>query len=163
MQRPRVSKYGLKTFLCIFWNSSGVLQNELLETSLKVTPYVKYHTLTKVAYKYCSHYNRTSKNCRSLCLQDNARKHTTNQRRAGLLHWIFTLVATQRVAPTFCSLQRFLAEKCWMTSRRWKRCFFIIPICACINSVRKLLGNQIKGYPIFKIFSFSFGCCFVSC
>ncbi len=52
VQRPWISKYGLKAFLCIFWNSSGVLQNRLLETILMETPYVNYHKLTKVAYKY---------------------------------------------------------------------------------------------------------------
>ncbi len=61
VQRPRVSKYGLKTFLCIFWNSSGGLQNWLLETSLMVTPYVNYHKLTKVTNKYCFHFDKTSK------------------------------------------------------------------------------------------------------
>ncbi len=47
MQRPRVSRYGLTTFPCIFWNSSG----GILEMSLMVTPYVKYHKLTEVANK----------------------------------------------------------------------------------------------------------------
>ncbi len=43
VQGPRVSQYGLKTFLCIFWNSSGVLQNRLLEMSLVAIPYATYH------------------------------------------------------------------------------------------------------------------------
>ncbi len=45
VQRPRVSRYGLKTFLCIFWNSCGVLHDRLLEMSLRVSPYVNYHKL----------------------------------------------------------------------------------------------------------------------
>ncbi len=40
-----------QTFLCIFWNFSGGLQDRLLEMSLMVTPYVKYHKLTKVVNK----------------------------------------------------------------------------------------------------------------
>ncbi len=47
--RPVVSRYGLKTFLCIFWNYLGVLHDRLLEMGLMVTPYVRYHKLTKVA------------------------------------------------------------------------------------------------------------------
>ncbi len=100
VQEPRVSKYGLKTFLCIFWNSSGVLQNELLETSPTVTPYVNYDKLTKVANKYCSNYEKTSENCGPLRLQDNALKHTTNQRKTVFLHEIVTLVATHCIAQT---------------------------------------------------------------
>ncbi len=52
-----------------------------------------------------------------------------------------------------------------MTSRRWKLAliivlpkgtvFFIIPICACINSVRKILGNQIVVTPSIKVIQFS--------
>ncbi len=79
VQRPRVSKYGLKTFLFIFWNSSCVPHERLLEVSLSVTLYVNYHKLSQVANKYCSHYDKTSKNCGPWRLQDNARKHTTKQ------------------------------------------------------------------------------------
>ncbi len=39
VQRPRVSRYGLKTFLYILWNSYGVLYDILLEMSLMVTVY----------------------------------------------------------------------------------------------------------------------------
>ncbi len=49
VQRPRVSRYNLNTFLCIFWNFSGVLHDKLLEMSLMVIPYVKYRKLIKVA------------------------------------------------------------------------------------------------------------------
>ncbi len=49
VQWPRVSRYGLKTFLCIFWGSSGVLHDRVLEMSIMATPYTKYHKLTKVA------------------------------------------------------------------------------------------------------------------
>ncbi len=38
VQLPRVSRYGLKTFLCISWNSCGVLYERLLEMILMVTP-----------------------------------------------------------------------------------------------------------------------------
>ncbi len=45
------------------------------------TPYVKYHKLAKVANDYCSHYDNTSDNSAPLRLEDNARKHTANQRK----------------------------------------------------------------------------------
>ncbi len=48
VHRSRVSRYGLKTFFCIFWNSCGVLPDRLLEMSLMVTPEVNYHKLTQV-------------------------------------------------------------------------------------------------------------------
>ncbi len=72
---------GLKTLFCIFWNSSGVLHDRVSEMSLMATPYVKYYKLIKVANKYCSHYDNTSENCGPLRLDDNARKHTANQRK----------------------------------------------------------------------------------
>ncbi len=54
VQRPRVSRYGLKTILYIFWNSSGVLHDRVSEMSVMATPYAKYHKLTKFARNYCS-------------------------------------------------------------------------------------------------------------
>ncbi len=45
-----------------------------------------------------------------------------------------------------------------MTSRRGKLkelWFFIIPICTCVNSVRKMLGNQIVFTPPIKFIPFS--------
>ncbi len=48
-----------------------------------VTPYVKYHKSTKVANKYCSHYEKTSEYC--MHLKDNACKHTENQRKTTFL------------------------------------------------------------------------------
>ncbi len=59
VQRPRVSRYALKTLLCIFWNSSGVIHDRVSEMSLMATPYAKYHKLTKVAGNYCSYYDKT--------------------------------------------------------------------------------------------------------
>ncbi len=38
VQRPRVRRYSLKSFLSIFWNSSGVLHDRLLAASLMLTP-----------------------------------------------------------------------------------------------------------------------------
>ncbi len=86
VQRPRVSRYGLKTLLRIFWNSSGVLHDRVSEMSLMATPYAKYHKLTKVTRNYCSHYDKTSENCGLLRLEDNARKHTANQSKTTFLH-----------------------------------------------------------------------------
>ncbi len=86
MQRPRVSRNSLKTLLCIFWNSSGVLQGGISEMTLMATPYAKYYKLTKVAWYYCSHYDKTSENCGPLRLEDNASKHTANQRKTTFLH-----------------------------------------------------------------------------
>ncbi len=54
--------------------------------SLVATPYVKYHELTEGANKYCSHYDNTSENLGPLHLEDNARKHTANQRKTTFLH-----------------------------------------------------------------------------
>ncbi len=95
----RVSRYGLKTFLCIFWNSSGVFHDRPEKMSLMATPHVKYHKLTKVSNKYCSHFDNTSENCRPL--DDNARKYTANQRKITFLHKIVTLVATHCIVPTW--------------------------------------------------------------
>ncbi len=51
VQRPRVSRYGLKTLLCISVNSSGVLHDRLPELSLMTTLCVRFHKLTKVTNK----------------------------------------------------------------------------------------------------------------
>ncbi len=51
-----------------------------------VTPYVKYHKLTKGANEYCSHYDKTSANCGPSRLGENARKHTANQRKTTFLN-----------------------------------------------------------------------------
>ncbi len=59
VQWPRVSRYGVKTLLCIFWNSSGVFRDRVSEISLMAAPYANYHKLTKVAGSYCSHYDET--------------------------------------------------------------------------------------------------------
>ncbi len=50
------------------------------------TPYVKYHKLTKVTTNYCSHYDKTSENCGPLRLEENAPKHTENQRKTTFHH-----------------------------------------------------------------------------
>ncbi len=38
-QWPRVSRYGLKTLLCIFWNSPGFHHDRISAMSLMATPY----------------------------------------------------------------------------------------------------------------------------
>ncbi len=86
VHRPRVNRYGLKTLLCIFWNSSGVLQDRVSEVSLMVTHYAKYHKLITVARNYCSRYEKTTENCWPLRLEENARKHTANQRKTIFIH-----------------------------------------------------------------------------
>ncbi len=78
VQRPRVSRYGLKTLLSIFWNSSGVLHERVSEMGPMATPYAKYHKLTKVARNYCSHHDEASENCGPLRLEENARNHMAN-------------------------------------------------------------------------------------
>ncbi len=50
------------------------------------TPYVKYNKLTKIAYKNISHFDNTSENCGPLRWQDDARKHTANERKTSFLH-----------------------------------------------------------------------------
>ncbi len=67
--------------------------------SLMATPYAKYHKLTKIARTYCSHYDKASENFGPLRLEENARKHTANQRKTTLLHEIIMLIATHHVAP----------------------------------------------------------------
>ncbi len=74
--RPRVSRYGLKTLLCIFWNSSGILHDRVSEMSLMATPYAYYHTLNKVALTIVPTTTRHRNNCGPLRLEENARKHT---------------------------------------------------------------------------------------
>ncbi len=86
LQQPRVSRYGLKTLLCIFWNSPGVLHDRVSIMRLMATSYAKCHKLTKVARNYCSHYDKTSENCGPLRLEENALKHTANQRKTTFLH-----------------------------------------------------------------------------
>ncbi len=71
----------MKTGLCIFWNSVGVLHDRVSEMSLMATPYAPYHSLTKVTRKYYSHYGKTTGNCGPLRSEENARKHTANQRK----------------------------------------------------------------------------------
>ncbi len=85
VERPSASRYGLKTLLCIFWNSSGVLHDRGSEMSLRATPYAKHHKLTKVARNYYYHYDKTSENCGPLRLEENARKHKANQRKTTFL------------------------------------------------------------------------------
>ncbi len=78
VQRPRVSRYGLKRLLCILWNSFDVLHDIVSEMSLMATPHAKYHKLTKVA--------RNLENCGPLRMEENDRKHTANQRKTTFLH-----------------------------------------------------------------------------
>ncbi len=54
--------------------------------SLMATPYAMYHKLTKVARNYCSRYDKISENCGPSRLEENARKHTANQRKTTFLH-----------------------------------------------------------------------------
>ncbi len=119
VQRPRVSRYGLKTLICIFWNSSAVLYDRVSEMSLMATPYAKYHRLTTVARqdigklwaftfgRKCSYAHVKSKKnyfstltCYACCHSPYSSNTATND-----LH-------------SFRSLQCFLAEKYEMTSRR---------------------------------------------
>ncbi len=44
VQRAVVSRHGVKTLVCIFWNSSGVFRNRPYKMSLVATPYAKYDT-----------------------------------------------------------------------------------------------------------------------
>ncbi len=78
--------YGSKSLLCIFWNSCGVIYDRVSEISLMATAYAKYHKLANVEDKYCFHYDKTWENSGLLHLEDNARKHTANQRKTTFLH-----------------------------------------------------------------------------
>ncbi len=118
VQQPRVSRYALNTLLCIFWNSSDALQGRLKEMNLMVTPYGNYHKLTQVADQLCSYYDKTSKNCGSIRLQDDACKHPTNQRKTffSTLHFYachqsaYSLGMAPSDDHLFHSLQHVLAE-----------------------------------------------------
>ncbi len=57
----RVNRCGLKSFLCVFWNSSGILYDRLLEKSVTESPNVCNHKLIQIAGKYRSHYDKTAK------------------------------------------------------------------------------------------------------
>ncbi len=78
VQRPWVSKCGLKSFLYIFWDFSGVLHEILLERSPTEFFNVYYHLLTKVAGNYRSH-NKTATIRVSFLLQDYDLKDTKNE------------------------------------------------------------------------------------
>ncbi len=79
MHRERVGWYDLKSFLCIFRNSFGVLHDRPLEKGLTATSDAYYNKFTYVSDKYRSHYDKTVTNCGPLLMHDNARKHMTNQ------------------------------------------------------------------------------------
>ncbi len=107
---------------------------------------------------YCSHYDKTSENCGPLRLEENARKHTANQRKT-CLHSPYSSNTAANDVRSFRSLQRFLAEKMLNDIEELKTClnhcfalslfcFFIIPIRTYINSGRKILGNQIWHQPL---------------
>ncbi len=94
----------IKRFIMVWLEDPSLYFMEFLwcssEMCLMETPYAKYDKLTKVAKKYCSHYDKTSENCGSLRLEENARKHTANQRKTTFLHLIVRLVATHLIVPT---------------------------------------------------------------
>ncbi len=99
MKWPRVNRYDLKTLLCIFWNSSGVLHDRVSEMSLMTTPYAKYHKLTKAARNDCSH--RTSGNGGPLRLEEKSFE-SRRQIKEKLLFYIklLRLSPPYRIVPT---------------------------------------------------------------
>ncbi len=78
----RVRRYGLRTFLCIFWDSSAIHHNRRLVMNLIVTPDIYYYVLPHAAGKYRSYYDKSTKSCGPLPLQDHARKDTTSQTKS---------------------------------------------------------------------------------
>ncbi len=84
--------------------------------SLVAILYVIYRKLTKVANNYFSHYD---KNSGPLRLQDNARKHTTNNRKTVFFtlncyvcrYSLYSSNIASNDAHLFRSLQHFLAAK----------------------------------------------------
>ncbi len=118
-----------------------------------------------------AYYDKT--NCGPLRLEENPRKHTANQRKTTFLHYIVTLAAIHHIVPTrlqtIC-IHFVLYKASQLKNKKWHRggeslplflfClkelwFFIITICTCINSVRKVLGNQITFTPSIKVIPFS--------
>ncbi len=79
----RVIRYGLKTLLCIFWNSSGVLHDRVSEM---VTHYAKYHKLTKVGMSNCSHYDKPSENYGPLGLEEILVSRLQIKEKSTFLH-----------------------------------------------------------------------------
>ncbi len=100
---------------------------------------------------------------------------TTRQikQKPTFLHYINTLVAIHHIVPTrlqtIC-IHFVLYKASQLKNIKWHRggenlplflfClkelwFFIIPICTCKNSVRKILGNQITFTPSIKVIPFS--------
>ncbi len=114
LQRPRISRCGLKTLLCIFWNSSGVLHDRVSEMRLMATPYAKYHKLTEVAKNYCSHYDKTSEKLRACTFGRQCSKAHSSQGKTTLNCYAYrhssyrSCTATNDV-HSIRYLQRFLA------------------------------------------------------
>ncbi len=121
--RPRVRRYGLKTLLCIFWNSSAVPDDRVSEMSQMATHYAKYHKLTKFARNFCYHCDKTSENCGPLRLEENAHGKSKKNYFSTLncyacRHSPYSFNLSSNDLHSFRSLQSVLAEKYSMTSRR---------------------------------------------
>ncbi len=95
LQRPRVSRYGMKTLLCILLVFSDVLHDRVSEIILMATPYALYHKLTKVARNYCSHYDNASENCGPLLWKTML--ESTRQIKEKLLFYIRLLRLSQLI------------------------------------------------------------------
>ncbi len=126
VQRPRVSRYGLKTFVCISWNSSGVLHGRLLEMSLMLITTNCLKLLTNMVPTVTRHRKIAGVNvCKTLLVSTRQIKEKT-----AILHWIVTLSATHPYSSNmasndvhlFHSLQHFLAAKLFNDPEEVKIC-----------------------------------------
>ncbi len=111
--RLRVGRYGVKSFICIFWNPFGVLHERPLEESPTKIHHVYHHKLNQVADKHRSHNERNTIPARqSSWANDKSNKNSFFSRNA----YVFRLspyspdIATNDL-QLFRSLQHLLTEK----------------------------------------------------
>ncbi len=113
-QQSKVSTYDLKSFLGIFYNSSGVF---LLETSLTVSSDVHYHTLMQVAREYRFHYDKTEKVVGSYSCKTMLVRTLHSSRKTVFLILILMLSATRCIVPAWLEttcINVVLCGTCWL-------------------------------------------------
>ncbi len=127
---PGVITLCLKSFICNFLNTSGVLQDRLLEESLTEPPYVYYHNLTQAPDKYRSKYDKTEKSCGPFLLQANE----DSIWKKFFYTWNCSFCAFHCIAPAwlqtintyFVPCSTHWLKNCWMLSRTIRLASIII-------------------------------------
>ncbi len=159
----------MKSLLCIVQKSPGVLHLRHSD--------VHYHKLTQVTVKYRSHFNKTARKLRALipvrpCSHghDTLNDFLSNLSFDLLRHSPYSPGMTTNDLHLFRFLKHFLAVKlinsadqakaCLNHCFTLKNCFFIIPVCINITSLRKTFQNQIYlSNHSFTIVVLLFDCC----